>query len=1482
MSKQVKIILQMDAETGKLHGKVVSVQKDLDKLASVAEKAGNAMERSSDKAKKSFGRAKKGVESISNQLVRMQKVAITAFAAVQLKDFIAGTVQLADKYKALNAQLQLVSTTAQEFYQVQTQLTDVAFQTHTDLQDLSKLYGAMSSSMKQLGLDTTQSIRVVELFNKSLSLSQPTATEASAATLQFAQAMGSGVLRGEEFNSIMENGRGVAMALAKGLGVPIGALRSMAEQGQLTADVVVQALQHSADYIESGYKIQPLTVSRAWADVKNAVMESVGELENGVQATQSLAQWLSKSARWLQQIDFTEQWHALVKGTKEATAVLNYFFTSTVNSYKYLFAMASDGWHLAGLEIKAFVDKSMVSLSEFYDKTLHKMADWAGKLSHAVRAMGMDDTANSLDRVWVSLEQGADASGKARSAYQETSRAIRTLKSDHEAYKKSLQEEIALSKQAIQTAVEWQAEKLKVQLPTQAKVAPISLNKTPAATGDYQKMLDAQTGEFEKAIEQINKQMDDAIAKAGDFGDTWTRTGDKVLDALGSMTAALSKAYQTDLNYQKLLKKAEDEGMKNTLKYKKLEEARAKASIKGSMDMLAASVTMFKKGSAEQKAAHDAYLAMSAIEMSVNLQKAISNAVVAVSNQGQGDPYTAFARVAAMSVMMAGVLSQLGASFGGGGGVSAAVASQPAPDAGVLGGGETESVSKSWEALQDINAKQYKELRGIYDEMQQLNNNLTSVVSSLYATGDLHNLSASASDYSATIAEKFTGAVSNLVKDIPVLNWATDFAGGIINDVWTGITGGGTKKSTSDYGLNIGGTLADTSVSGYETIKYNKDGGWFRKSKTWYKDKERSISEQSQAYFSDIFKNMRDAFTEYGDALGKDISTQLSTAKIDIGKISMQGSSEEVQKRLQEALSKQSDKLAYDLFPNLIKGYQQVNESAFDTLNRLVIDKAVTTDLLGMTGQKMVGDAIALSESLVAIAGGLKELQDATQTYFDKFATDAEKQAYNYQKLTDQLKASNLVLPKTRDAYKAVVESLDMTTEAGQKAYVTLMQAADAADQYYASIEKGILQLKDALDSAYETIMGQSVDALTYAQAQGQLFSALDAAKSGGSLPEADSLKSVLNVLTNNSADNYASYADYVRDQQVTANALKEFADLADSQLTTEDKMLAELKKQTDLLLSMDKSTASTAIDIINGLTNQFDKIDTTLDGLINYDEFGKYFDGIASDEQLKSIFNELDANGDGTLSKLEVNNNSLSSLITGLETVSTNTADTVKNTGIIALDTGSSASEVSTEGKTWLETASDELTNAIDAIGAKEAIDGFTDSVGDVARDTVSSASDILSDAFAFKFSDGGYTGPGGVNDVAGIVHKGEYVVPQWMIGKLGGKEFISQMESLRMHGSHATGLANVPFDGYRAELHKDEAVIDARTMSGLRKYGININNGGNQQLITEVQAMRREIQVMRESQESGLYAVAKNTGETAQMLEKWDYDGQPEVRTL
>src|SRR5690606_989790 len=116
------------------------------------------------------------------------------------------------------------------------------------------------------------------------------AAESSSAMPQLSQAMGSGVLRGEEFNAVYEAAPTLMKLLADSMNQPIGKLREMAQNGELTIDVLIAAFTGAkARELQARAADVPLTIGRAWQQVRNDVLRSIGETDQRIGASSAVA-----------------------------------------------------------------------------------------------------------------------------------------------------------------------------------------------------------------------------------------------------------------------------------------------------------------------------------------------------------------------------------------------------------------------------------------------------------------------------------------------------------------------------------------------------------------------------------------------------------------------------------------------------------------------------------------------------------------------------------------------------------------------------------------------------------------------------------------------------------------------------------------------------------------------------------------------------------------------------------------------------------------------------------------------------------------------------------------------------------------------------------------------------------------------------------------------------------------------------------------
>lgn len=204
-----------------------------------------------------------------------------AFATHQLIEF-------ADTWNQMNGRLKLASTSADDFSTAQRTLMEISQRTGTSLEANSGLYSRIAQSLRAAGYASSDVAKVTETVATSLKLSGASTEEASSVITQLSQALGSGVLRGEEFNAIMESGGRLAKLLADGLGVTVGGLRNMANNGELTTDKILPLLTN-VEILRKEFESLPASVSGSAQKVQNAFLAWVGGADSAVGASSSLA-----------------------------------------------------------------------------------------------------------------------------------------------------------------------------------------------------------------------------------------------------------------------------------------------------------------------------------------------------------------------------------------------------------------------------------------------------------------------------------------------------------------------------------------------------------------------------------------------------------------------------------------------------------------------------------------------------------------------------------------------------------------------------------------------------------------------------------------------------------------------------------------------------------------------------------------------------------------------------------------------------------------------------------------------------------------------------------------------------------------------------------------------------------------------------------------------------------------------------------------
>lgn len=209
---------------------------------------------------------------------------------------------LADAWSGLNSRLKLAAEGQEGYAQAQADAFRIAQQTRTELEATASLYGILNRTLKDLGGTQQETADLTELINKSFKISGAEASAASAAITQLSQGLASGVLRGDEFNSVMENSPRLAQALADGLGVARGQLRGLAEDGKLTSEAIVQALLSQRQAIDAEFSSIPNTIGGAIQQVENAWLKFIGEMDQAQGVSVGVANALGALAENFQEV----------------------------------------------------------------------------------------------------------------------------------------------------------------------------------------------------------------------------------------------------------------------------------------------------------------------------------------------------------------------------------------------------------------------------------------------------------------------------------------------------------------------------------------------------------------------------------------------------------------------------------------------------------------------------------------------------------------------------------------------------------------------------------------------------------------------------------------------------------------------------------------------------------------------------------------------------------------------------------------------------------------------------------------------------------------------------------------------------------------------------------------------------------------------------------------------------------------------------
>lgn len=290
-------LVLVDGMTAPLRSIHRAMNLALNSFESMQTASGRAVDtRSFQTAREELARMGAQLEEVENQTRRtggaaesMKSKFMHAAAAVGAALSIKNIIGLADAMTQTEARLNLITGDLEKTAALQDQIMASANRSRASYQSTADAVAKMGIMAKDAFNNTDELVAFTELINKQFTIAGASVAGQEAAMMQLTQAMASGVLRGEELNSIFEQAPTIIQTIADHLGVSVGEIRAMAAEGQITAQVVKEAMLGSAKEINDQFNDMPYTFAQVWTMMQNILLEAFGPL---IQVIGAGAQWI--------------------------------------------------------------------------------------------------------------------------------------------------------------------------------------------------------------------------------------------------------------------------------------------------------------------------------------------------------------------------------------------------------------------------------------------------------------------------------------------------------------------------------------------------------------------------------------------------------------------------------------------------------------------------------------------------------------------------------------------------------------------------------------------------------------------------------------------------------------------------------------------------------------------------------------------------------------------------------------------------------------------------------------------------------------------------------------------------------------------------------------------------------------------------------------------------------------------------------------
>lgn len=312
---KVQIVVEVDAKTGRATirqlgeemetaGKkgasgfdqagagVDRVRQAISKANPISQQLGVEMDTAGKKGARGFGEASAGADRLGDGVDRLKRNLSPVVGLATQLGMAWGTaeiIQTADAMRAMDARLLLTARNTADYVEAQQDVVSISHQAHQELSGVTTLYNRLALSTANLNVAQTDLADVTKTVALSVALSGSASQESAAGMLQFAQAMGSGRLQGDELRSVMENMPQLAKILVDAAGGSMAQFREMAKNGELTTEWMVNAIKKALPEMEAMAAGMPITIGMAVNDFKTSASQYIATVDAATGSSAGLA-----------------------------------------------------------------------------------------------------------------------------------------------------------------------------------------------------------------------------------------------------------------------------------------------------------------------------------------------------------------------------------------------------------------------------------------------------------------------------------------------------------------------------------------------------------------------------------------------------------------------------------------------------------------------------------------------------------------------------------------------------------------------------------------------------------------------------------------------------------------------------------------------------------------------------------------------------------------------------------------------------------------------------------------------------------------------------------------------------------------------------------------------------------------------------------------------------------------------------------------